>query len=158
MIRSNKEKENALCLAKFFLFWVRLWVKAINPPQKLRRNKTKKGPGPYKEIRKGKFRFVPCPEQLIRRLEVKGERFYPPMGGASRAPGLPQAAAGAFAGVARTHSEMRDRRPQEGTCRGCVSPVCRFQSEDGGGPHAEGTWTALGRVWGGGCLGQVMTR
>ena len=76
----------------FFLFWVRLWVKAVDPPQKLRHNKTKKGPGPYGEIQKEELGSVPCLEQLIRRLEVKGT-FYPPLGGASRAFGLPQAAA-----------------------------------------------------------------
>ena len=54
----------------FFLFWGRFWVKAATTPQKLRRNKTKKGHGLYGEIQRGKLGPVPCPEQLIRRLEV----------------------------------------------------------------------------------------
>ena len=63
----------------FFLFWGRFWVKAATTPQKLRRNKTKKGHGLYGEIQRGKLGSVPCPEQLIRRLEVKGV-FLPTLG------------------------------------------------------------------------------
>lgn len=50
---------------------------------------------------------------------------------------------GAFAGVARTHSPGRGRRPQEDPCHGRVSPVCRFRSEDGAVPMSR----VLGRRW-----------
>ena len=69
---------------------------------------------------------------------------------------MPQAVAGAFAGVARTHSEMRDRRPQEGRCRGRVAPVFRFQ-EEGKVPLSR----VFGQRWavcGAGLSGTVMTQ
>ena len=62
---------------------------------------------------------------------------------------MPQVAAGAFVGMARTHSKMRDRRPLEGLCRGRVSPVCRFEGRGGGGAPVEDISAVLGRVWGG---------
>ena len=62
-----------------------------------------------------------------------------------------------FAGVARTHSgkgQTPTGRPLSRPCRPCVPVSERMEA----GAPVEGIWTALGRVWGGGCLGQVMTR
>lgn len=65
---------------------------------------------------------------------------------------------GTFAGVARTHSPGRGRRPQEDPCHGPCGPCVPVSERMEAGAPVEGIWTALGRVWGGGCLGQVMTR
>ena len=78
----------------------------------------------------------------------------PTLGGASRAPGLPQAAAWRVCGrgphplLTRDVRQTQARGSQAGghLCRGRVGPVCRFQSEDGGGAPVEGIWTAMGRV------------
>ena len=90
---------------------------------------------------------------------TKGGYFYPPLGGASRAFGLPQAAAKRILRAeARTHfcpvqgiRWLRHKTVEsEGTpCRGRVGPVCRFEGRGGGGAPVEGISAALGRVWGG---------
>ena len=60
---------------------------------------------------------------------------------------------GTFAGVARTHSPGRGRRPQEDPCHGRVGPVCWFEGRGGDGAPVGGVSAVLGRVWGGGCPG-----
>ena len=83
--------------------------------------------------------------RIIRRLK---ERCYPPLGGASKAPGLPQAVAGAFAGRS-PHPLCGETDEQEGHCRGRVGPVRRFEGRDGPGAPVEGISVVLSRVWAG---------
>ena len=92
--------------------------------------------------------------QIIGKPKVKGA-LLPTLGWGKQSTWL--AASGSptpFAGVARTHSPGRGRHPQEAPCRGRVDPVCRFEGRGGGGAPVEGISAVLGRVWGGGCLGQ----
>lgn len=56
-------------------------------------------------------------------------------------------------GMAHTHSGRRTEHPQEGHRRGRVGSVCRLEGRGGGGAPVKGISAALGRVWGGGCLG-----
>ena len=55
--------------------------------------------------------------------------------------------------MAHTHSGRRTEHPQEGHRRGRVGSVCRLEGRGGGGAPVKGISAALGRVWGGGCLG-----
>ncbi len=53
----------------------------------------------------------------------------------------------------RRRAQARGGQAGESRRRGRVGPVCRFQGEGGGSAPVGDTWTALGRVWGGGCPG-----
>ena len=80
--------------------------------------------------------------------------YHPPLGGASRAPGLPQAAAWRICGRSphplREESRTTTGRPPVAA----VSALCAgFGVEVEEVVPVEGIWTALGRVWGGGCPG-----
>ena len=63
------------------------------------------------------------------------EGFYPPMGGAGRAPGLPQAAAKRICGrgphplcaVSARRAQARGGQVGESRCRGCVAPCAGFE-------------------------------
>ena len=79
----------------------------------------------------------------------------PTLGGASRAPGLPQAAAKRLlrAWLTPTPEGEADNH-KEAPCRGRAAPVCRFRGGGEGGATETGISAALGRVWGGGCPGQ----
>ena len=82
----------------------------------------------------------------------------PTLGGASRAFGLPPAAAKRLLRAeARTHfcpgalrrAQARSSPAGEHPCDGRAGPVCRFRREGGGGAPKAGISTALSRVWGG---------
>ena len=88
---------------------------------------------------------------------TKGGYFYPPLGGASRAPGLPQAAAWRICGrgphplcaalpACSSTRRAGRREPLSRPCGPCV-PVSEWRWA----VTRRGTWTALGRVWGGDC-------
>ena len=51
-------------------------------------------------------------------------------------------------------TQARGGQTGENRCRGRVHPVCRFQSGSGVAAPETGISAVLGRVWGGGCLGQ----
>ena len=73
--------------------------------------------GQYKSVRRVLYLGMEQPLKLD----------HSPLGGASRAPGLPQAAAWRTCG--RGPHPLRERRQMstEGPCRGRVGPVCRFR-------------------------------
>ena len=112
-----------------FPVWVTVWVGGFSV-QDLRRYKQKEGLMPQIQ-REEEAALSSVAQSTYRRPGFWGTPVYPPSGGASRAPGLPQAAAGTFAGVARTHfapalsecssTRWADRRmPPSRPCGPCV--------------------------------------
>ena len=92
--------------------------------------------------------------QLIWRPEVR-EPFFPPLGGASRAPGLPQAAARHICGRGphplpwRGGVTLMCRIAGQDSCDGRAGPVCRFRGEGKAVTPETEIPAVLGRVWSG---------
>ena len=75
----------------FFLFWVRFRVKAI-PPQKLRRNKTKKDPNPMWKFRRKDLALRRIRSNSFGGWKLRKSVFTHLWAGKNRIPGLPQTA------------------------------------------------------------------
>ena len=108
-----------------FPVWVTVWVSGFSV-QDLRRYKQKEGLMP--QIQREEATLSSLAQPTYCKPGFLGTPVYPPLGGASRAPGLPQAAAWRICGRSphplREESRTTTGKPLSRLCRPCV-PLLR---------------------------------
>ena len=111
-----------------FPVWVTVWVGGFSV-QDLRRYKQKEGLMP--QIQREEATLSSLAQPTYCKPGFLGTPVYPPLGGASRAPGLPQAAAWRICGRGPHPLRVRRQMPTGAPYEGRVGPVCRFRKGKG---------------------------